>query len=205
MKYDLFQTEREQAEIMSNGLKVRKYIKGNKLCLQIWRPKALKPHIHYWLKSEEIREQYIKKEIDSLDRHNQYVQEYKEKRKPKLEDAKQLKKGDIFYTSWGYDQTNYDFIVVLSVSPTGKTCKCQRTSSLHMGTSGQSNVQEPIFMNFGDIFQLQVRNGYQIGGSVQLVGSYPYCHDGAGSKRHGYFSRHTIGAQYHETMAEFGH
>ena len=23
--------------------------------------------------------------------------------------------GDIFYTSWGYDQTNYDYIVVISV------------------------------------------------------------------------------------------
>ena len=203
MKYDLFQTEREKAEIMPNGLKVRKYSKGDKLCLQIWRPKALTPHVHYWLKSEEIREQYIKKEIESLDRHNQYVQEYKEKRKPDLSIALSLKKGDIFYTSWGYDQTNYDYIVVLSVSPTGKTAKCQRTSALHMGTSCQSNVQEPIYCPFGDVFKMCVRKGYK--GDLTLCGSYPFLHHGTGSKRKGWFGRHTTGKQYHETMSEFGH
>ncbi len=36
-----------------------------------------------------------------------------------------IKKGDIFYTSWGYDQTNYDYIVVMEVSPTGKTVYLQ--------------------------------------------------------------------------------
>lgn len=30
--------------------------------------------------------------------------------------------GDIFYCSWGYDQTNVDFMQVTHVSPTGKTC-----------------------------------------------------------------------------------
>lgn len=34
-----------------------------------------------------------------------------------------VKVGDIFYSSWGYDQTNVDFYEVLSVSKTGKTAK----------------------------------------------------------------------------------
>jgi len=34
-----------------------------------------------------------------------------------------IKKGDIFGTSWGYDQTQYNFVIVTEVSPTGKTVK----------------------------------------------------------------------------------
>lgn len=32
-----------------------------------------------------------------------------------------VKVGDIFYTSWGYDQTNVDWFQVVDVSATGKT------------------------------------------------------------------------------------
>lgn len=32
-----------------------------------------------------------------------------------------VKKGDIFVSSWGYDQTNYDFYRVEKVSASGKT------------------------------------------------------------------------------------
>jgi hypothetical protein len=32
-----------------------------------------------------------------------------------------VKRGDVFYRSWGYDQTNVNFYVVTAVSKTGKT------------------------------------------------------------------------------------
>jgi hypothetical protein len=115
----------------------------------------------------------------------------------------ELKKGDLFVTSWGYDQTNYDYIVVLEVSKTGKTVKCQRTHSLNMGTDGQCNVQEPIFCGFGDIFRMYIRTGYK--GDLQLRGEYPFCHTGTGSKRMDSFSRVAQGQQFHETDSMFGH
>lgn len=31
--------------------------------------------------------------------------------------------GDVFNTSWGYDQTNIEFFQVVKISPTGKTCQ----------------------------------------------------------------------------------
>jgi len=37
-----------------------------------------------------------------------------------------VKVGDIFYNSWGYDQTNIDWYQVVAVSPSGKTCKIRR-------------------------------------------------------------------------------
>ncbi len=36
-----------------------------------------------------------------------------------------LKIGDVFYTSWGYDQTQNDFLEIVSISPTKKTVMCQ--------------------------------------------------------------------------------
>jgi hypothetical protein len=43
--------------------------------------------------------------------------------------AKAVKVGDIFYTSWGYDQTNVDFYEVLSVTPSGKSVKVRQIAS----------------------------------------------------------------------------
>lgn len=114
-----------------------------------------------------------------------------------------LKKGDLFYTSWGYDQTNYDYLVVLEVSKTGKTAKCQMTKYLNMGTNGQSNVQEPIFCPFGDVFKMHVRTGYK--GDLMLKGSYPYCNGDMKNTRLDSFCRHKEGKQYYETMPQFGH
>ena len=34
-----------------------------------------------------------------------------------------VKPGDLFYASWGYDQTNIDYVKVISVSKSGKTVK----------------------------------------------------------------------------------
>ena len=121
------------------------------------------------------------------------------------QEQKAVEKGNIFYTSWGYDQTNYDFMAVLSVSSSGKTAKCQMIHRLHMGTESQTNVQEPIFCPYGDVFTMRIKQGYR--GDVVLRGSYPYCNNGsiATGTRLDTFSAHKEGKQYHETMAEFGH
>src|SRR3990167_10206797 len=117
------------------------------------------------------------------------------------EEQKVIKKGNIFYTSWGYDQTNYDFMAVLSVSTSGKTAKCQMIHRLHMGTESQTNVQEPIFCPYGDIFTMRIKTRYS-GNELVLSGSYPYCNDGSmKNTRLDTFSAHKEGKQYHETMA----
>lgn len=204
MKYDVYETDREKAEVIGCGLKVLRGINGiGKPTLRVWKPKASKPMFFYCFNSEAERETYLQKTISNHLSHLESKREWKEKQKVNPDIAKTLKRGDIFFTSWGYDQTNYDYIVVLEVSPTGKTVKCQRTGSLHMGESSHCNVQEPIFYPFGDIFTMQLRAGYN--GGVQLKGSYPFCHDGTGSRRLGSFSKVHEGEQFHETDAMFGH
>ena len=126
-------------------------------------------------------------------------------------ETKEVKPGDVFVTSWGYDQTNYDYIVVKTVSPTGKTAVCQRASHEHMGTTFQDNIQRPTQNGFGDEFRLQVRfngNGHSTpeqAPEVHLAGSYPFCHTGKGSKRYGYFSRWDGKQNFYETDSMFGH
>ncbi len=115
------------------------------------------------------------------------------------------KVGEIYYTSWGYDQTNYEYITVIEVSATGKTVKCQRTSYKDKGASGCSVIQEPIYEPFGDIFRLCVRKYDYSGDGFNLVGSYPFCESGTGSKRSGYFSKASKGAEFAETAPGWGH
>lgn len=202
---DIYTEERNKAETVAYGIKVLKEEKLGFPTLRVWKPKALKPLFYYRFKTMEEVNARIEKEIANHKAHLDRIQEYKKSRAVTPEQAHTLQKGDIFFTSWGYDQTNYEYIVVLRVSPSGKTAECQRTSSLHMGTtnSGQSNVQEPIFCPFGDKFQMQIKKGYQ--GGLCLRGSYPFCCDGTGSRRLGTFSKVSIGEQFHETDAQFGH
>ena len=40
-----------------------------------------------------------------------------------------VKVGDIFHTSWGYDQTNTEYFKIISISKTGKTCEVVQIGS----------------------------------------------------------------------------
>jgi hypothetical protein len=116
---------------------------------------------------------------------------------------KEVNVGDIFVTSWGYDQTNYDYIVVVGVSPTGKTVKCQRAKHINLGSTGQSNIQKPIPEGFGDVFQMKVKRDNK--SRIELVGSYPFSGNGRGAKRKGYFNKWDGEEEFYETDPIFGH
>lgn len=172
--------------------------------LTLWRRSEGRPSVNYSYYSEQRRNE----QIEYYKKYADQREEYKNNKKPKPELVHNLKKGDIFYTSWGYDQTNYDYIVILEVK--GKYAFCQRTSSLHLGTSGTSNVQEPIFCPFGDIFRMKIQGDYS--GTISLRGSYPFLHTGIINDKFGgknlrldTFYQHTKEEVYHETMPEFGH
>lgn len=167
--------------------------------LLMFRGTSGKPCANYYYYNEKQRNdaaEYYKKFADQREEYQN------NKKSPKPELVHNLKKGDLFYTSWGYDQTNYEYIVILEVR--GKFATCQRTSALHMGTSGTSNVQEPIFCPFGDMFRMKIQGDYR--GEITLRGSYPFCNDGSMEhKRLDTFYKVSPKQQFHETMAEFGH
>ena len=106
-----------------------------------------------------------------------------------------VKQGEYFYTSWGYDQTNIDYLVVVSVSPSGKTAACKMVSPIHLGSEGHEDVLTPG-VAFGEPFAMRVKPG------GTLRGSYPYCQ---GGKRLATFWPTELGGVHRQTMPEFGH
>jgi hypothetical protein len=84
-----------------------------------------------------------------------------------------VKVNDLFYTLWGYDQTNYDYVIVKSISPTGKTAYCKIAQCEHIASHEQSNEQKPIKKGVGGLFRLKIE--YDNEGKPRLRGSYPFC------------------------------
>lgn len=116
-----------------------------------------------------------------------------------------IKKGDVYYTSWGYDQTNIDWIMVVDVSPTGKTVKARRCRATVVGNQGSHDVVAPVREPYGDVFQMKVEE-YNNNGvtNYTLIGTYA---DSRGEKgfRKGYFSQYHQGDTVTETNSYFGH
>lgn len=55
--------------------------------------------------------------------------------------AAEVKVGDFFYSSWGYDQTNIDFYKVVGLTPSGKSVKVQKwTSAVESSAVGADYV-----------------------------------------------------------------
>lgn len=119
----------------------------------------------------------------------------------------EIKVGDVFYTSWGYDQTNYDYIVVLSISTTGRTATCQRIGCSDV-PEGQCHRQKPDATHkFGDAFRMQIKNGGYYADKIVLRGSYPFCYDGKLTRgtRLDTFLLWDGQKEFYETDSQFGH
>lgn len=98
----------------------------------------------------------------------------------------EVKKGDIFYASWGWEQTNIDFCIVEEVSPTGKTVKCRMMGEKEIYKEGMHPMSEYVIPSRpdpnGELFRLHVRT--RSTGEPCLVGKYPYVQ---GDTRRDYF------------------
>ena len=61
--------------------------------------------------------------------------------------------GDVFHSSWGYDQTNTEYYKIVSISKTGKTCKVVQVGSISIGDAKKNarNMCESIVADPNDI------------------------------------------------------
>lgn len=114
-----------------------------------------------------------------------------------------VKAGDYFHTSWGYDQTNIDYLVIASVSPSGKTAICRMAEAIQVDAEMTQDVLTPG-PAWGVSFRMQVRATSYSGDAVALVGSYPYCVQ-QDSRRLGHFSPVKIGDLHRQTNPMSGH
>ena len=111
-----------------------------------------------------------------------------------------IKPGTYFYASWGYDQTNIDFMVVEKVSPTGKTAVCRMARPIHLGAVGQTDAMTPGEA-FGVAFRMKITN------TGRLRGSYPFVQtpQNGPSYRLCWASPCKVGDTHLQTNSMFGH
>jgi len=86
-----------------------------------------------------------------------------------------VKVGAIFYASWGYEQTNIDFLKVVALTKSGKTAICRMMGEKIVSTEGLAPLAEYIVPDgeYGETFRLRVKwSDYSKG--PYLVGSYPF-------------------------------
>jgi hypothetical protein len=84
----------------------------------------------------------------------------------------ELKPGMIFYESWGYDQTQNDFAVIVEVSPTKKTVLCRMIGKERVT---DNSVKPNIDWIDENLFRLVVGCYH---GEATLRGTYPFCRGG---------------------------
>jgi hypothetical protein len=93
-----------------------KYEQNGKLFGIAFMGKANKPVWHYRLRNEAEFDKIVNELADSRRSHLKRKQDELDERRNYQHD---IKVGDIFNTSWGYDQTNVDFYEVVAIK--GKT------------------------------------------------------------------------------------
>jgi len=83
----------------------------------LWEGARKRPSHYYRFKTETEREEWIKREKTSITKRAEML---KTIRKKKQEENAALKVGQIMYDSWGWEQTNIDWYMI--VRKTGSFC-----------------------------------------------------------------------------------
>ncbi len=105
--------------------------------------------------------------------------------------TERVKLGDLFKSSWGYDQTNVEFFKVVEISPSGKTCKVIEINMKSVkGSAGfMSDSVTPdteAVKNNGKKYRVKItrslsfhpyKNKHLEIGEIMLRGSIPYAQD----------------------------
>jgi len=177
---DTYKEEETDKYLIIRGMKDGKPIGA------LWYGRASKPQIYATFRSEEEREEYIKRFLNN----KASDEEAKAKRRveQKLTKDHNFKVGDIFYTSWGYDQTNIDFYEVVNVR--GSRLDLRELRKETVGHSGTYDEVKPIPGDYASdkIITISARAD----GSVTRMSSFEYPSLWDGRPKH-------------ETNSYFGH
>ncbi len=127
---------------------------------------------NYRFSTEEKRDKYAITQCEQLEKSEEKRAEYLAARKQQQnESVAALKVGDIFYTSWGYDQTNIDFFKIVKISGKRITVKELRQSTTATGFDCGDCVPEQFFIKDAKEIILGVckHGGFQIEGHYAAI------------------------------------
>ncbi len=115
---------------------------------------------HYRFKSKAHMLKHIENYFDGRINRIEGKAKYKVLAKAAgLKLASEIKAGDIFYCSWGYDQTNIDFYQVIGIkSMTVTFKKLHQTQTEDLSMQGETSAIKDSFK--GDSFKKIIRGGY---------------------------------------------
>ena len=113
-----FYIPKNAVEVKAEDINAVAYLDTNKTgapIAMIFIGKQSKPKHHYRFKSVERRDEFIQQTFKDLRETAKLKAQRKAEAKAKKDNmAAKVKVGDIFYSSWGYDQTNINFYLVLA-------------------------------------------------------------------------------------------
>lgn len=154
-----------QEEETDNVLIVRGIL-NNKPLAAMWSGKARKPKVISRYADEETREKAISNFLANVE------SDLKWKEERKLTRDHDIKVGDIYYTNWGYDQTNIDFYEVVNVRGSRIDMKELVQDYVSYGQGGYDDEVVPIpgrYVN-DKIYTVSARAD----GSVTSLSSFEY-------------------------------
>ena len=100
-------------ETLDNALIIKGTTHNGRPLGALWYGRAEKPQIYSTYPNEEYRDKAIQEFLDR--RASRAKENLKRRQERRLTRDHDIKVGDIYYTSWGYDQTNIDFYKVVNV------------------------------------------------------------------------------------------
>lgn len=111
-----FYPKPDNCESYKDTLFFVKELTGKYPVLRCWSGKQSKPYINKLFATIQKLEDCLQSQKNSVDIHLKFKEEQKQSRiQGKSDFLANLKVGDIFYNSWGYDQTNIDFYQVIDI------------------------------------------------------------------------------------------
>jgi hypothetical protein len=99
-------------------------------CVITFIGRARKPSGRYYFRSEQSREAHVKRVFDSARERAKYKADRAAEKKAFVNP---YKIGDLFCSSWGYDQTNIDYFEVVAVSGSMMTVRELKQSTAETG------------------------------------------------------------------------
>lgn len=108
----------QKGEVRGNVVAVREDTPGGSLLARLVRLSTGKQLHYYRFATAERREQWVAEVLAQEERSVQAKADREAAKKAARENfVNPYKVGDLFYTSWGYDQTNIDFYECVKVGP----------------------------------------------------------------------------------------
>lgn len=119
--------------------------------LTIYTRNAIKPKEYYRFSSPEKRQAYLDRWIA-----NEVKREQDKAARRVARSTHTLQKGDVLYTSWGYDQTNVSFFEVVEL----KGASSVKLVKLAKQRAGNDSVRPAVGVRMGNTFTKRVNGIY---------------------------------------------